>query len=624
MSFLSSITLSIALFFALHAQGQSVPSATATAIDTTAIASQTHDLVQLLDQQVQDSMRRALLEDQLVSVRINDQKEKQQLLAEINILKSRDSVLLEKRKQKVDALRSLNQGVGVRPFQDSLFTIYTELGSYSKNDRAMAIEERIRKLSENYAFHPDSLQLGKNENGWIIYWHDHMLVSINEQDALWADIKVDQLAANYLAKIKNAIAQQREDTSMKTILTGLAFAGLIILLVVIIIVGIGKLVRGIKRKILASKGKILDGIKIKGYELISASKQIRFLWTLLAIFKWMLILITVYLALPSLLNLFPSTKGYAPILLGYFLKPVKDICLAIVHYLPNLITILVISFIFHYLVKGLKFFADELHDQRLTIAGFYPEWAYPTYQILRVLFLAFMVIVIFPYFPGSDTPIFKGISVFIGVLFTFSSAGALGNIIAGLLLTYMRSFTIGDRIKIGDVTGDIIEKTLLVTRIRTIKNEVISIPNSQVMNSHTINYSVAMESSGLIVYTNITMSYEIPWQKIHELAIKAANRVDLLEKTPSPFVLQTSLDDFYVTYQVNAYTKQPHQQDFIYSELHKQILDVFHEAGIEILSPHYKAVRDGSTKDMPPENRGANNFTPAFQVKVRDDRNKTD
>ncbi|TYR36274.1 mechanosensitive ion channel [Sphingobacterium phlebotomi] len=573
---------------------------TITLSDTTdRISSKANDLLQIREQQKKDSVQRKKLEEQLVSVATQGDNERQRLLQEINVLRSRDSILFAKRKQAVDSLRTLNKGVAVIPFRDTLFTVYTYVGSYTPQERATAIENRIRSLADNYKFEIDSLRLEDNGTSWVVIWQDQMIISINDEDAMWADLQTAQLANIYLTSIKNSIAQYREDTSLRKIALGIVFAVIIIFVVALIIIGIGKMTKWVKKRLLLLRGNLFQGFRIKGYELVSANRQIKFVWTLLNFVKWILILTSVYLALPVLLNLFPTTEGYAPILLGYFIKPIKDVAQAVVHYLPNLITILVICIIFRYLLKMLRFFAQEIHNGVLNFPGFYKEWALPTYQIVRVLLFAFLLIIIFPYFPGADTPIFKGVSVFIGVLFTFSSAGALGNIIAGLLLTYMRSFSIGDRVKIGDVSGDIIEKSLLVTRIRTIKNEVISVPNSQVMNSHTINYSMDVEQNPLIVYTHITMAYEIPWQQVHELAKKACEQVDLLEKTPAPFILQTSLDDFYVTYQINAYTRNPHKQAAIYSELHKNILDVFHTAGIELLSPHFRAVRDGSALDMP-------------------------
>src|SRR5690606_37353018 len=444
------------------------------------ISSKAHDLLQIREQQKQDSLQRKKLEAQLISLSTQGDNERQRLLQEINILRSRDSILFAKRKQAVDSLRTLNKGVPVVPFRDTIFTVYIQVGSYTPQERAAAVENRIRSLADNYKFDVDSLRLEHNETNWIVYWEDQMIASIDDEDAMWADLQTAQLANMYLTNIKNTIVQYREDTSLRKIALGIVFAVIIIFAVALIIVGIGKMIKWVKKRLLMLRGNFFQGFRIKGYEIVSANRQIKFVWTFLNILKWLLILISVYLALPILLNLFPTTEGYAPILLGYFIKPIKDVAQAIIAYLPNLITILVICVIFRYLLKMLRFFAQEIHNGVLNFPGFYKEWALPTYQIVRVLLFAFLLIIIFPYFPGADTPIFKGVSVFIGVLFTFSSAGALGNIIAGLLLTYMRSFSIGDRVKIGDVSGDIIEKSLLVTRIRTVKNEVISVPNSQV------------------------------------------------------------------------------------------------------------------------------------------------
>ncbi|MFD2594371.1 mechanosensitive ion channel family protein [Sphingobacterium griseoflavum] len=563
------------------------------------------ELEAMRQQQQRDSLLRVRLEDQLLIVQRSDFEEKRKLMEEINLLRSRDSLLVNRRKLKVDSLRRLNKGVGVIPFRDTLFKIYTAIGSYSANDRAQAIENRIRGMVNNVQFHTDSLHIENNEDSWILAWRDQVILSVNQQDALWANADAKDLIARYRSEVSIAIENEREQNSLKRILQALGLAVIILASLSLLIFAIGKLTNYLKKKAIGGKNKIFNGIQIRGYTVVTPSKQIRIIWGLLDIAKWLLMLSAVYLALPIMLNLFPQTEGYAPVLLGYFLSPLKDVGSAIIAYIPNLITIFVIYLVFHYLLRFLKFFAKELQDEVLTIPGFYKEWALPTYQILRVLLLAFLLVVIFPYLPGSDSPIFKGISVFIGVLFTFSSAGALGNIVAGLMLTYMRSFSIGDRIKIGDVTGDIMEKSLLVTRIRSIKNEVISIPNAQILNNHTVNYSADAQQLGLILHVSITLAYEIPWQKVHQLAKRAAEQVDLLEKSPEPFVLQTSLDDFYVSYQLNAYTKSPDKQAFIYSELYKHLLDTFHQADIEILSPHYHAVRDGSTRDIPPPNATA-------------------
>ena len=229
-----------------------------------------------------------------------------------------------------------------------------------------------------------------------------------------------------------------------------------------------------------------------------------------------------------------------------------------------------------------------------------------------------MIIVIFPYLPGSDSKVFQGVSVFLGFLFTFGSAGSLSNIMAGLVLTYMRLFKIGDRVKIGEIVGDIIEKSLLVTRIRTIKNEIISIPNSSVLNSHTINYSSDTVDNGLILHTTVTIGYDVPWKDMQQALLNAADRTDLILKEPRPFVLQTSLEDFYVSYQINAYTKDANKQATIYSQLHSNIQDCCNEVGIEIMSPHYRAARDGNRTTIPDNYLDKDYIAPSFNIKNTD------
>lgn len=579
-------------------------------------------LQEMRKQQTDDSLRRSYLENQLLSSRLTDIYEQKKLIEELAFLRSKDSLLMAKRRLKVDSLRAINKGFPVVPFKDTLFTVFNAIGSYSAKERAAGTVERIQQLETNYEFKTDSLFVQQTEDNWLLLWRDQVILSVNEHDALWANKGAGELIESYRLRIAQAIDQYRDEHSLKRLLTSTGIAIAVVLIVILIIVGLSKSVNLVKARILKSKRKSFKGITFKGYQLISPTQELKYIWLITGLLRWLLILTVIYLALPILFNLFPSTKGYAPILIGYFLSPLKKVALAMIDYFPDLVTIIVVYFIFHYALKILKYFAEELAKGALVINGFYADWALPTYHILRVVLLAFFLVVIFPYLPGSQSPIFQGISVFIGVLFTFSSAGALGNIVAGLVLTYMRSFVVGDRVKFGDVTGDIIEKSLLVTRILTPNNEVVSIPNSQILNNHTINYSAEADLQGLIINTKIAMAYDVPWQQFHELAKAAVARTALLESDPEPFIFQSSLDDFYVTYQINAYTKHPHRQAFIYSELHKHVLDVFHEAGIELMSPQYHALRDGSVKDMPEKYRGAP--SGSFSVEMKDSRNATD
>ena len=372
-------------------------------------------------------------------------------------------------------------------------------------------------------------------------------------------------------------------------------------------------------KIKQQEGKRIKGLKIRNYTLLDSTKEVSFVLNINTFLKWVVIVLIIYIALPILFGIFPWTENFAHTLFGYILNPVKRIATALWNYLPSLITIIVIVFIFRYVLNFLYYLRIEIERGKLHLPGFYADWANPTYQIIRVLIIAFMLVVIFPYLPGSDSPIFKGVSVFLGFLFTFGSAGSLSNIISGLVLTYMRLFKIGDRVKIADVTGDVIEKSLLVTRIRTTKNEIISIPNSTIMNSPTINYSSDAADKGLIMYTTVTIGYDVPWRDMHQALIDAALRCELVLKEPAPFVLQTSLDDFYVSYQINLYTREANRQAFIYSELHKHIQDVCNERGIEIMSPHYRSERDGNMSTIPASYLPKEYKAPGFNFTIKKD-----
>jgi small-conductance mechanosensitive channel len=274
----------------------------------------------------------------------------------------------------------------------------------------------------------------------------------------------------------------------------------------------------------------------------------------------------------------------------------------------------VIFLITRLVLRSLRRLTRQLTQGQLKLPDFHPEWARPTYQIVRVLTYALMFVLIFPYLPGSDSAVFQGVSVFFGVLLSLGSSSAVANVVAGLVITYMRPFAVGDRVKLGDVVGDVVEKSLLVTRLRTVKNEEVTIPNSTVLNGHTINYSKLCDKEGVILHTTVTIGYDVPWRQVHALLLAAAARTPGLLTTPAPFVLQTALNDWYVAYELNAHTLQAQHMLEQYSQLHGNIQDCFNEAGVEIMSPSYLNLRDANETTLPPDYRAPGYATPPFRV----------
>ena len=304
------------------------------------------------------------------------------------------------------------------------------------------------------------------------------------------------------------------------------------------------------------QGTLITSIRIKNVELLSAEKLTKIFKTLIKTIRIVITFFILYIFVPIILGFFPQTRKIANILFDYFFKAITKVFSGLIGYLPNIFVVGVIIYLTYYILRFFKFIFNEIETGNLHFSGFHPEWAKPTYQLLSWLTIMLAAVLTFPYLPGFDSPAFKGVSAFAALLFTLGSTGVVSNTVSGLVLIYTRAFTISDRVKIGDAVGDVLDKNLLVTRIRTTKNVGITIPNSVIINSNVINYSALKRDwqRPLILHTTITLGYDIPWRKVHEVLIAAAHSTDYVLKTPLPFVLHTALNDFYVSYEINAYT----------------------------------------------------------------------
>ncbi|RIJ37642.1 mechanosensitive ion channel family protein [Pontibacter oryzae] len=500
--------------------------------------------------------------------------------------------------------------------RDTLFYIYHPVGSFSKEERAAAINKRVLQLSEERFLQPDSVKVVENVLSTDIAYMDRVLMSITEADAAAVSRPRKELAELYAGKIKQSTIEKARQYSLRSILIEIGLAVLVLIIFFFLVKYVNKLFHLIFRKIEEQENKRLKGLKLKDYEMLTPAREVAVVLTVAKFLRLIVMFVMIYILLPILFSIFPWTEGYADTLLLYILNPLRNIGMGLINYIPNLLTILVIVVVTHYVVKFLRFLAGEVESGKLEVPGFYKDWSKPTYNIVRFLLYAFMFVVIWPYLPGSDSAVFQGVSVFLGILFSLGSSSAIANMVAGLVLTYMRSFKLGDRIKIGEISGDVIEKTLLVTRVRTTKNEDITIPNAMILNNHTTNFTTCSEQSekGLVLHTTVTIGYDVPWPKVHQALIDAALATPNIEKTPQPFVLQTSLDDFYVSYQLNAYTFAASKMAATYSGIHQNIQDKFNEAGIEILSPHYRAQRDGNMVTIPAHYLPNDYQAPSFKI----------
>lgn len=498
---------------------------------------------------------------------------------------------------------------------DSSFVLYNGIGPYNLEKRAARVAANLKALKAEQS-DLSSLTVTPGDLVDDIICADRLIMSINDADAKALGLSRKGTADYYIGLIlEYAEKEEKEPLNIQSLLINIGIAVVIIGLFLFGLKYFNRLFRLVYFKIHGQKGKRLKGLKMKNYELLTEEKMVLFAVYAAKAIRIALLVIIIYLLLPVLFSLFPWTRGIATTLFGYILDPLKTMGANAIAFVPNLLTMAVIWFVARYIIKLLEFFKEEVARGRLELKGFYPEWAKPTFNIMKILVIALTFVGIWPLLPMSDSEIFKGVSTFIGLLVALGGAGAISNVIAGLLITFMRSFKIGDRVKIGDVTGDVKEKSLLNTRVKTIKNEIITIPNSQMLNSHTINYTTANDEDGLILHTTITLGYDVPWRTVHKVLLEAALATEFVKKLPHPYVLQTSLDDFYVSYQLNARTREIHKMAKIYSELHQNIQDKCNEAGIEILSPHYGAQRDGNHSTIPQENLPEDYQAPWFRIK---------
>jgi small-conductance mechanosensitive channel len=345
-------------------------------------------------------------------------------------------------------------------------------------------------------------------------------------------------------------------------------------------------------KIENSGSEKIKPLTIKNLRVLTSRQIINAIQFLMKILKYVITIFQLFITVPIVFSLFPATKNLASTIFGYILTPVKNIVLGVIRYIPNLFTIVIIIIVTRYVLKGLKFFASRISRGKLVLPGFYADWADPTYKILQVLLWAFTVAIVYPYLPGSESRVFQGVSVFVGVIFSLGSSSAIGNLVAGLVITYMRPFKAGDRVMIKDITGFVVEKNLMVVRLKTHKNEYVTFPNMMILGSNIINYNTSMDEDeeGLIIYAEITFGYSTPWQTIHDILISAALATDFVQKRPKPFVLQTKMDDFYARYQINCYTKEIQKIPSIYTALYENIQNGFREAGIDMTAAHYRVI----------------------------------
>jgi len=505
-------------------------------------------------------------------------------------------------------------GVPVKLDGKTLFFVYQRVGSISPEERAALISNRIELLAKDPFAPTLEISLAESEQGIDLIAGETILVTVTQADADSIGLSQTEAAQQAAEIIQDSVREYRQqhtpEARLKQFL--ITMATLAVLFIPLFFLN-----RFIQRRLdrseqtppAAEGGEVHDAAGL--YRTRLWRRSMRLLYN---VGRVVLVLILFFIISPNILRIFPQTSSIALMIHSYITNTFSATWNWFVEYRRDLLAILVILLVTYGLTHLVRAFFVEVAEGTIRLGKFDPEWAPFTSRIITFLLMIGALIVAFPYIPGSDSEGFRGISVFLGLLFTLSSTAAVANIVSGVIQTYTGAFRVGDVIKIGDTTGIVEEKRLLTTRLRTFKEEEVSIPNSLVMNAQVVNYSVQARSSGLVLYTTVTIGYDAPWRKVHELLLKAAADTPDILSDPAPFVLQNSLNDYHISYQLNAYTRRPEIMPRLYATLHQSIQDEFNKAGVEIMSPAFSALRDGNSITIPPENRPGNYQAPGFRL----------
>ena len=488
---------------------------------------------------------------------------------------------------------ALGRGTPVLFFGAEVFSVWGGLGPLAPEARAARVTERLEAIARNRDLDLSGLRVVDGNDLTVVRLGELIVMSVTDEDAAGRGLSRREAAEAYAREIREAVERYRETATLRGVARGAALTAGLLLALLLALRGLGRIYAWLDRRSARLRRRLLRPVRIGTMEVVGRDDVARAGRALARLARLAVSLVLVYLFLTTAFGLFPWTQAWSEQLLQYALAPLRELGRIVLDGAPNLLAIAVIVVVMRWVIGISDYLFHQVESGQASLAGFHDELAEPTRKIAKFLLIILAVMLIYPYTPIAESRVFQGLTVFLGVLFSLGSSTAISNVVAGVVLTYTRAFRVGDRVRVGDTFGDVVEKTFLVTRIRTPKNEDVAVPNATVLSNHIINYTrMSREGDGVILHTGVTIGYDVPWPEVHALLLRAARGTPGIQATPPPFVLQTSLGDFSVAYELNAYTHEVTRMAALYSEMHRRIQDAFAEAGVEILSPTYHARRD--------------------------------
>lgn len=463
------------------------------------------------------------------------------------------------------------------------------VAAFPAKKRAAAIRARIIAAAEDETIAAGDITLEHHDDNTTVRAGDRYLLELIDADAALEGVRREVLAEATQLRLRETLTNYRLDRTSPVLLTNTLYAIAATLVAAGLLFGFRRGFKRLDNYVERQLKRHLKAFETQSARFVRAQQLAKLLRSLVRLVYAVLIALTIYFYLNFVLGLYPWTRPVAYWLFDLILDPLRSMGSAVLDAIPDLVFLVILFFVARYVLRMFRVFFEGIDRGAIKLASFEQEWAWPTYRILRLLVVIFALVVAYPYVPGSQSDAFKGISLFLGLIVSLGSSSIIANIIAGYSLAYRRPFKIGDRVKINDTLGDVIEMRVLVARLRSLKNEEIVIPSTSILNGEVVNYSTLATEQGLILHTTVGIGYETPWRQVEAMLKLAAERTPGLLRQPEPFVLQKSLGDFAVNYELNVYSDDPRNMMPLYSALHRSILDVFNEYGVAIMTPAYES-----------------------------------
>jgi len=455
-------------------------------------------------------------------------------------------------------------------------------------DRARRIQAQIVAAAQDPALTVESITVSDAESISRIHSGTRVIMGVVDADAALEQVDRPILARAHLARIQYGITLYRENRTSgalwRNVTRALAATGVFVVAILLLF----WLRRRVDAFLVARLDARIKSVETQSFKVMPAERIWEAVRNALTAIRTLILLALFLVFAGYVLAQFPSTRGLSSNMTTFALGPLDVMVQGVLGSVPGLMFLAVLFVLLRLALRLVRLFFGGLERGAFNVGTFDPDWAQPTYKIIRILVVGFGLVVAYPYIPGAQSAAFQGISIFAGIVFSLGSSTAIANIVAGYMLIYRRAFKLGDIIKVGEYFGEVTTRRLQVTTLRSPKNEEVIIPNSQLLNTDVLNYSSIGRQQGLILHTDVAIGYSTPWRQVEAILIEAAHRTKGLGAEPRPFVFEKHLGEFAVTYELNVYCTNINAMRALYSALHRNVLDVFNEHGVQIMTPAYE------------------------------------